>query len=101
MNPAKEARIMAGADALRTTGYTGCICLFCADRDPLAAAARQAVLTAIQSHTPPVTPVEDLPRFRDRFTDEEWAARQADTAAAVADEHSHGGTATLDDGCGV
>lgn len=47
MNP----RIVAGADALRTTGYSGCICLFCAERDPLAAVARQAVLTAIQSVT--------------------------------------------------
>lgn len=45
------------------------------------------------------TDVLNLPRFRDRFTEEEWAQRQAETAAAVEDEHSHGGTPTLDDGC--
>lgn len=51
MNPAKAARVQAGADALRTTGYTGCICHFCCARDPQAAAARQAVLTVLRSVT--------------------------------------------------
>lgn len=48
------------------------------------------------------TPPEDvvtLPRFRDRFTDEEWAARMAASEAAVEDEHSHGGSGSLNDGC--
>ena len=39
-------RIRAGVAALAASGFTGCICLHCASRNPEAAAARKAVLTA-------------------------------------------------------
>lgn len=41
------ARINAGADALRATGYTGCVCLWHRDRNPDAAAAAHAMLVAM------------------------------------------------------